>query len=355
MALDRKPVTIHYRRYVNQSGRPTLEQLVNCAMGANHNGALVSARYTSRIQTVNADNFLNNIYSHESATGEPLAFGDVVHFTRGHLQAVLQMAEPTTSQLVVAQMAAPEQSEYVHSQMFWLIKGDHVFVIQSISLQTEALEKYLAWLLSTYVAGWKGEIALASKFDSGAVGGDLEDIKELVIGGSLSGPQVVDAREAVGRGDAEVRVVERDIVQDQNLLARQSSGREMARGVLEAIMNHDAAAADRVLQAVPADAELHVQVHIGYKTRKRRVDKTSLRNLEIGLRHLPDSQLSVVAKGGVRSPDGSIRLHHNAAVKLIKAQLGESEIVGSLLDPADALRAMGQAYAIMLSDGKIAD
>ncbi len=354
MAIDRKPVTIHYRRYVNQPGRPTLEQLVTSAMQANHNGAMVAARYTSRIQTVNADNFLNNIFRQQSAGGEPLAFGDVVHFTRGHLQAVLQMAGPTSSQLIVAQMAAPEQSEYVHSQMFWLIKGDHVFVIQSISLQTEALEKYLAWLLSTYVPGWGGEIALATKFDSGAVGGDLEDIKELVIGGTLSGPQVVDAQEAAPP-EGEGQHVVRDIVRDQNLVARQSSGREMARGVLEAIMNHDTAAADRVLQAVPADAELHVQVHIGYKTRKRRVDKTSLRNLEVGLRHLPDSQLSVVAKGGVRSPDGNIRLHHNASVTLIKAQFGESEIVGSLLDPTDALRAMGQAYAVMLADGKIAD
>ncbi|WP_341667344.1 hypothetical protein [Alcaligenes sp. SDU_A2] len=355
MALARKPVTVHYRRYVRESGSPTLEQMVHSAMNA-HNASVearVRDRYTLRIQEVEADNFLANIFVDSSAEGHDLAFGDVVHFTKGHMQAVLQMSDQTLSQLAVAQMAAPERSEYVHSQMFWMVKGDHVFVIQSTSLQTEALEKYLAWLLSKYVANWIGNVTLAAKFDSAVVGGDLGDIKEIVIGGALSGPQA-PTDEASSSNVADPPQI-REVTTTDDLMSRVSSGQEMVRGVLEALLNHDSAAADRVLESVPADAELHVQVHIGYKTRRRKVDRAPLRNLEVGLRHIPDSQLSVFSKGSKTSPDGSVRLHHNASIRLIKSQNGDSEIVGSLLDPHDVLRAMCQAYAVMMADGKIAD
>lgn len=356
MALARKPVRVHYRRYVREDGASKLEELIHGAMSA-HNavvGARVRDRYTLRIQAVEADNFLANIFDDRGAEKQTLAFGDVVHFTKGHMQAVLEMSDQTLPQLAVAQMAAPERSEYVHSQMFWMVKGDHVFVIQSTSLQTEALERYLAWLLSKYVPGWSGHVTLAAKFDSAVVGGDLGDINEIVIGGTLGGAQTpIDGGEPVQPGEAPLQV--REVTATGDLMSRVSSGQEMVRGVLEALLNHDSAAADRVLESVPADAELHVQVHIGYKTRRRKVDRAPLRSLEVGLRHIPDSQLSVLSRGSKTAPDGSVRLHHDASIRLIKSRNGDSEIVGSLLDPQDVLRAMWQAYGNMMADGKIAD
>ncbi|MGS1116857.1 hypothetical protein [Castellaniella sp. UC4442_H9] len=319
-------------------------------------GAMVRERYTMRVQTQAADSFLANIFYDQGGAGQTLAFGDVMHFTKGYMQAVLEMSDQAASQLTVAQMAAPAKSEYVHSQMFWMVKGDHVFIIQSTSLQTEALERYLAWLLSTYVPGWTANVTLAAKFDSAVVAGDLGDINEIVIGGALSGAQA--PTQTVGAEPApDERAVSRvrEVTTSEDLMSRVSSGQEMVRGVLEALLNHDSAAADQVLQSVPADAELHVQVHIGYKTRRRKVDRTPLRNLEVGLRHIPDSQLSVLAKGSKTAPDGSVRLHHDASVKLIKSRNGDSEIVGSLLDPQDVLRAMWQAYGNMIADGKIVD
>lgn len=356
MATMRKPVTVHYRRYVREGGARRLEDLIHQAMNAHDVGARakVRDRYTLRIQKAEADNFLTNIFNDGNAEGESVAFGDIVHFTKGHMQAVLEMSDPKSSQLAVAQMAAPGRSEYMHSQMFWMVKGDHVFVIQSNSLQTEALERYLGWLLNEYAGGLSEGVTLAAKFDSDVVGGDLGDIREIVIGGALSGPQASSDTSSPERGGGSSQRV-KEVTTESDVLSRSASGSEMVRGVLEALLNNDSAAADRVLGSVPPDAELQVQVHIGYKTRRRKVDRAPLRSLEVGLRHIPDSQLSVIAKGSKTGPDGSVRLHHNSSVKLIKSRNGESEIVGSLLDPADVLRAMWQAYSVMMADGKIAD
>lgn len=351
MALDRKPVTIHYRKYVpsHDARRRSLEHMIQAAMDARRDGLRVRDRVALRVRTSGSDNFLVNTYVDETDSGS-LAFGDIIHFTRGQMQAVLHLAEGDPAVLPVRQMPAPARSEYVHSQMFWMVKDDHVFVIQSISLQTEALEGYLQWLLGDVLPPGDPNIVLAAKFDSEVVGGDLDDIKEIVIGGAISGASAPERGMAeelpqVGR--------EREFTQTSDLVSEGRTGRALARDILETLMNGDSDVADEVLQAVPPDAELLVQVHIGYKTKKRRVGRTSLRHLEAGLRHIPDSQLSVIAKGINKSADGSVRLNHTASVKLIKSAAGDSEIVGSLLDPTDVLRAMIQAYSVLSADGKI--
>jgi hypothetical protein len=75
--------------------------------------------------------------------------------------------------------------------MFWMAKGDHVFVIQSISLKTEQWENYLKWLLSTQTTLLPAHLAviLSAKFAREMDGRDLDDIQEIVVGGiAQTGP-----------------------------------------------------------------------------------------------------------------------------------------------------------------------
>jgi hypothetical protein len=98
---------------------------------------------------------------------------------------------------------------------------------------------------------------------------------------------------------------------------------------------------------------LNVQVHIGYQTKKRKIDRVALKQLETGLRNLPDSQLQVKSKGARLASDGTIRLNHNASIRLVKAQDGDNQLIGTLLDPVDVLRAMVEAYSNFVANGKI--
>ena len=109
------------------------------------------------------------------------------------------------------------------------------------------------------------------------------------------------------------------------------------------------------MTAVPTDADLRVDVHIGYKTKKRQVSRVALKQLETGLRNLPDSQLQIRARGATRATDGSVRLHHTASVRLVKARDGDVEKIGSLIDPTDALRAMYEGYTTFVANGKIVE
>jgi hypothetical protein len=351
MAGERKPVTIHYRKLERDASFPaaSLEAAIQMAMNTSIAGVRLNERYAARVQTIGDDNYFVNTYANKAANGEDVAFGDVIHFTKGHLQALFQVGQESAATAPVEQMPAPARKEYVHSQMFWMVKGDHVFVLQSISLRTEHLEQYLAWLLKEKTSGLPltANIVLATRFDQEMLGGDLDDIQEIVVGGVATQPLARDEAAPLPTKD-----VERMVTSTGEVEAMRQTGWAQAREILKTLLGGDASV-NHFMKAVPADADLHVEVHIGYKTRKRQVSRVALRQLETGLRNLPDSQLEVRSKGASKAADGTIRLHHKASINLIKQMFDGTEIIGSLLDPADVLRAMHEAYSVFIANGKI--
>jgi hypothetical protein len=347
MAVERKPVTIHYRKF-NRAAMvsKTLEQLVRGAMNTKVDGGIqIKNRYLARLNEMGSDNYFINTYS-DGSGGVPLVFGDILHFTKGHLQALCRTADDNAASVPVEQMKAPEQSEYVHSQMFWMIKDDHAFVVQSMSLRTAEFEQYLDWLLKNKTTQLPSahSIVLDARFDEDVVGGDLSDIQEIIIGGIAAAPMTVPDEGVVEKVS--------EVTQHGQIDTSRATGWATASNILRELLGGDANVAS-LMKSVPPDAELNVQVHIGFQTKKRKVDRVALRQLETGLRNLPDSQLQVKAKGARVAADGTIRLHHNVSIRLIKTQDGDNQIISSLLDPADVLRAMVEAYSTFVANGKI--
>ncbi len=84
---------------------------------------------------------------------------------------------------------------------------------------------------------------------------------------------------------------------------------------------------------------LEVSVHIGYKTRRR---KLSRQPMQKALRNLPEGEITAVGKTG-RLSGKDIRLSYPARVDLI----------GSLLAPNDVARALLEAYDYFVANGKI--
>lgn len=348
MAGERKPVTIHYRRLADGTtlGKATLEEKIREAMQAQIGGQHLESRYTLRIWENGEDNFFVNHFYDGQKDNCNLVFGDVIHFTKGHLQALFNAGQKDEPYASVEQMPAPAQKEYIHSLMHWMVKGNHAFVIQSTSLRTETLESYLTWLLTqkSKVVASPFQVVLASKFNEEAVGGDLSDIQELIIGGVVAHPP----------SEAPQKEAASEVMQHGKIETHRTTGWQQAREILATLLG-GTANVENMMKGVPGDAELSVEVHIGYKTKKRKVSREGLNQLETGLRNIPDSQLIVRAKNGNKTSDGSIRLHHNASIKLRTIKDGDEVRPGSLLDPADVLRAMQEAYDIFVANGKISE
>jgi hypothetical protein len=213
-------------------------------------------------------------------------------------------------------------------------------MLQSRAIASKQLEEYLTWLLKdrTAVVSPLTNVVLQAKFDAAEVGGDLEDISEIVVGGLATEAAVRPAPAKPNKrasGDPGEAVEEVEAFQE---VERRRSWRDRAMGVLKAVFSNEADL-QAFMNTIPQNAELEVSVHIGYKTSKRRVTKAPMQQ---ALRNLPDGEVKARGKYGDLSKN-DIRLSYPARVLKIN----------SLLDPADVERALLEAYDNFVSNGKI--
>ena len=209
-------------------------------------------------------------------------------------------------------------------------------MIQSRSLGSKQLEEYLTWLLKdrTGTIGNTGHVILKAKFDSGEVGGDLDDIQEIIVGGRA--PTATEVAAPISQPATPPGFAESD---EYHKLGTRKPLWTRALDVLRAAMSNEADV-QKLLESVPPEAELDVSVHIGYKSRTRR--PVSRAPMQTALRNLPDGEITARGPGG-RMTGNDIRLSHKASV--IKN--------GNLLDIDDAVRALREAHDFLVNNGKI--
>lgn len=332
MSAHRQQVTIQYRHLQDATGAlggKSLEEAIRAAMTSVLNGSKkLSEDWSKRaceISPSSDDSMLMNTY-HD---GGDCYFGDLTHFTKGHLHTLL-VEQANVPMLSVEQMAPPQGREHVHSLMYWLAVGNHVLLIQSRSLGTKQFEQYLTWLLKekTGVLGPSGHIILGFKFDSANVGGrDLEDIREIIVGGNTSAISF-EAQQP----DTPIMVDGHEQIKTEKTWATR------ALGVLRAVLASEADVT-KLLNSIPDPNDLEVYVHIGYRTRKRKLSRAPMQE---ALRHLPDGEITAIGRHG-RSTGKDIRLQYNASV--LRSN--------SLLDPQDTLRALREAYQYFQTNGRL--
>jgi hypothetical protein len=328
----RQQITVHYRRLEDVTAAfngQTLEAAIRRAMGQVVDGNRVRDHWQRRAWVLppgHDETLLMNVY-HD---GGNFFFGDLTQYTRGFLQALLaEMAD--VPMLTVEQEPPPEGKEYVHSMMYWLAVGNHMLMAQSRSLTGKQLEEYLTWLLKDRTAAIQptGQVMLQAKFDAAEIGGDLEDISEIIVGGTATSV----AYEEPEPGPPMEREVE-----TYRSLGERRPWHERAFDVLRAVMNNEADVQE-LLNSIPEDADLEVAVHIGYRTRRRRVTRAPMQQ---ALRNLPQGEITAIGKHG-RITGKDIRLNYPA--RILKT--------GSLLDPDDVIRALREAYNYFVENGKI--
>ena len=330
---ERKSLTVHYRRMDDPVGAlngATLEGRIRGALADEFGGGALAEHWNRRAWVVppdNTDTLLMNIFHDDGVS----FFGDLTVYTQGFMQALLR-SEPDVAMLPVEQQPPPEGREYIHSMMYWTVIGNHVLTIQSRSLTTKHLEQYLTWLLTerTTQMNANGHVLLTAKFDSDEVGGELEDVKEIIVGGTGA----VEAAPAYLPHEA---AREREVDQHRDVDARRSWG-ERAIEVLRAVMSNEADV-QQLLDSIPEGADLDVSVRIGYKTKRRLVSRAPMQR---ALRNLPEGEITAVGKHG-RLSGKDIRLSY--PVRVLST--------GSLLDPNDVRAKLRSAYDYFVENGKI--
>lgn len=345
-----KPCRIHYRRLTrddNSFPAETFSNRIMAALNANApDGAQIRSNVKHRITEAPGQpeyqRALNNF-----DIGDGYVFGTTCLFAPGQMQALLKLAgdeeQPDLAAVLdayeIAEREAPAGHEYLHGLSYWLAKDDHFYQIQHVSLQSGAMEHYLTWLMrdQAKVIGAGHAVTLQSVFDLGQLADDEPSF--IQVGGIV--PETLRAeppRAAIPEPAAEVVEVE-----EREKIGGGLLGWSKGKQILEEL--YGAMRARELLAAVPDEASLEVSVSIGYRAKKRKLQKAFMKDLAAGLRNLPDGEVTVRTKGGT-AKGADARLYQDMGIKRLSP-------TSSLLALEHARDQMLEVHRRFLHDGKI--
>lgn len=342
--MPKRNCTVHYRKLNREdAGFPeiTLYEALTRAMDHPISGVKMADNWQLRVAGVpsNSDHrrFLNDFH-HD---GE-VFFGNLCLFSPNGLQALIE-EDPGASVVDIAEETAPDGTEYLHGIAYWMAVRDHFFIVQHVSIQAKALEEYLTWLLrdQSDVIDNGHEVRLSSVFDRNQLGGDLGDISTIEVGGLV--PETVRIDGGVAPLATPGEVVEYDA--HEQLGDRVVKGYQRSREVLEAAIG--SMATRQLIESVPDEAALEVNLSIGYRSRKRRIRREFMAGLEDSLRNMPDGEIRVKSKDAMVVGQ-DVRLQTVVPIDRVREN-------SNLLDNQRAREKLTEVYRRFLADGQISD
>lgn len=345
-----KVCRIHYRKVTRVDGQfpaQSLSNRITAALDAQAgDGTQIRSRVSHRVTAVPGQpgyqRALNNFQ-----VGDEFVFGTTCLFSPGQMQALLKLTgneeqadlAAVLEAFEIAETAPPEGHEYLHGLSYWLSTGDHFYQIQHVSIQSGAMEHYLTWLLrdKAAVIGAAQSVTLQSVFDAAQLGD--EDLSFIQVGGIV--PETIRAEpEPAIRPEGAPEVVE---VEERERLGGGMLGFAKGKQILEDLYGE--VRAQELLNSVPAEAALEVSVNIGFRSKRRKLQKAFMGELAAGLRNLPDGEVTVRGKNGA-SKGSDARLFQDMSIRRISDS-------SSLLVLDAARDQMLEAHRRFLHDGKI--
>lgn len=340
--------TIYYRRMDETpwDGPETLQNRIQAALSVDVEGAQLRDRFKKRIWHVDSNSLFINVYIDEKTHAEGAIFGDLTMFSAGRMQALIESESdaPTAS---VDHLSAPQKKEFISSIMYWMVRDNHVLILQSMAIRSDNVEDYFTWLLRerTSLMPKEKAIVLVNKFDQAKLQSGVGKPKGLTIGGSIRPlPVTTPDTGAAPKGVATRR----------ELAQQKVTGWQQVKEILLTLTG-SSASVEKVMTAIPQNTELSVQVHIGFKENRHKHTATPLSLLETGLRNMPDSFLQIEGEHGNKAADGSIRLHHKTNIEVYAKDDPSGKWLEGMLEYNSVLKGMKEAYNVLVETGKIKD
>lgn len=345
-----KRCKVHYRRLrrdADQFPELTLSDAIAQALAARSETKVVGATPALRVAEVpGAPEYRRLLLHSHSEPGN--TFGTLCLFAPGQQQAFLQLAqaadhgdlEEALRQWEIRERAAPQGHEYLHGLSYFLAIDDHFYQVQHVALQAKAAEEYLTWLLRdrTQTIAPDKFVELRSVFDKAQV----DDLTSIEIGGLV--PETVHVSEAAPVGRAQPDAGEStEVIERETLGERAAATFDKSKRIMQELLG--TLETDRILQSVPDEASLEVRVNIGYRARKTKLRKEVMRNLEAGLRNIPDGEIRARGPGGVIKGEDA-RLSMDMGMRLLSE-------TSSLLDLEHVRARMLEVHRRFLDDDKL--
>ncbi len=369
-----RPVDVHYRRLdreiVSFPNSISFAEALRRVLRVRTNSLLVQDDVGQRVQR-QIPNRLGDIRCWNNIVAEEgRVFGTICLYRPAELQAVIQARgiDGVVSAYPLSQIGETNGGDFLRAISYWMSFEDHFYLIQSSSLQTSAMENYFSWLLQRHGILESGQsVGMSVALDRDAIGGDLEDLSSLNVGGSLAPPTDgdLDGNEdsLVSHPGVDIQLSDGSGRRERRRIGR---GRQILPNAWDLLHNvmHDQRSLEEVEDAyrdlrradpnATLDAELEFFVRIRRRTDTgRSARQRALQAISNGLRDLPDGTVTAKGDGGtVRGKE--VRLKMPRRIKLARPPLGAPEgAQSSLLDLDHAFHEIKLVHDRFVEDGRI--
>ncbi|MCY4548169.1 MAG: hypothetical protein OXC28_07365 [Defluviicoccus sp.] len=337
-----KYAMVLYRKLVREgagiaSGK-ALSGAIRQALDRQHPGGELYRKNWQLSLTVSPDDPNQQRLANNVHTDAESAFGTLCAFTPGDLQILIDANTAPGGSADVNELIAPAGNEFLKGMAYWLVVGDHCYIVQHVAVRTKAFEEYLTWFLRDAQAiSAQGAIVLQTAFDAASVGGDLDNVQSIQIGGVV--PETVEPADAKAPS-AVMRTLAVDV---RETLGRERPEFGKSMNILTELFG--TIGAQEILAKVPSEAFLEVLVSIGYRAKRRKMDRSSMKDIATSLRNIDDGEVTV------RSKDGRVRGNTVWLQQQMPFALHRPD--GNLLVLEDARKQLMRVHRRFLEDGKI--
>lgn len=340
---DTRSATVHYRKLVRESdaflGGASLSRAVFDALHRFHSSG---TRYTDdwKIRVMGSENgndrclLVNDMHFYNDSV-----FGTLCAFSPGQMQALIGAGGSESSSAPLASVGidesqAPGDYEYLNGIAYWLIIGDHCYIVQHIAVRTKSFEEYLNWLLNDDLnVNNSEEIILRAALDVTSIGGDLDNVKSVEIGGFASPAKQIRESDSSRRVAKTVEFERSRSIMDRQIFGPAVSIIEDLFGPMEA---------QKIMDRVPDEAALEVKVRIGYKTRRKIETSAFMDDIASAVRNIDGGETTIRAKNGVIRGEEAW-LQRNVLFRRVRPN-------SALLDLEDARRQLVTLHRRFLED-----
>lgn len=363
-------VDVHYRKLDRDDAdfpnEITLAQALRNALRRTIEGTTLQSNVRHRVQNAVLGKpgdirCWNNI---QTAPG--MLFGTLCLYRPSELQAVIasRHIRGPVDAFPLDQIDEASGRDFLRAIAYWMAVEDHFYLIQSPSIQTGAVEDYFEWLLRKVRLLDDGHhVRMLAAFDRDAVGGDLEDLTSLNVGGAF------EPEPAEGPAPERVRIRPGalDIHPGEDVERRRVGRRPFVPNAWEILHQviHDQRSIEEIqssyreLRAVDPNATLDVEMEFYVRLHKRRSEdvkearQRALQALSSGLRDMPDGTVTARGRDGMVTGN-EIRLKAPRRIRLAPPPAGAHEGARStLLDLDHAFEEMRRVHTRFEEDGKL--
>ena len=340
-------VDVHYRRLVGEGmnlPNVTLAELLREAL--KHKSGEISLRddVRRRVQHQAPENLGDVRCWNNVKVSEGRVFGTLCLYRPRELQAMIRargIQEELTA-FPLSQVGEAGGEDFLRAISYWMAIEDHFYLIQAPSIQTIVMEDYFNWLLkSVNILTDNQPVVLETRFDRSVIGGDLDNLQSIIIGGPAEPPDCKsDGNSDVGSTPKAVELhldenkkTERHLAGDAqlgngwNLLQYFATPERLQHvtGIYRNLQSQDPTA------TLSAEVAFVVHTHSRSKS-SQDMKQEMLKAMHSSFRNMPDGAVKAKGKHGIATSQ-DIRLKRPRRIRL--ADLSKSAPDGaksSLLD-----------------------